>query len=41
MVHSMQGIKKNREDLLKEAGIMPQGLEKGVGLAIKADLNLP
>ena len=35
------GLKGNREKLLKDAGILPKILDKGIGLAIKADLQLP
>ena len=30
----------NREQLLEDAGILPKGLDKCVGQAIKADLQL-
>ena len=41
-VHSTKVMSKEHRDLLlKEAGVLPQGAASGIGLAIKADLQLP
>eukprot|EP00117_Sycon_ciliatum_P016182 scpid19464/ scgid4041/ E3 ubiquitin-protein ligase NRDP1; RING finger protein 41 &gt; E3 ubiquitin-protein ligase NRDP1; RING finger protein 41 len=41
-VHALQSLRRSqREDLLREAGLLPEGLQKGIGLAIKSDLQLP
>ena len=40
--HALATLRKEEsENLLRGAGLLPKGMEEGIGLAIKADLQLP